>query len=160
MSSRKDRVYIGVDPGAKGALCALNPAGQMMAFLGTQDPKIILGWLTNLQNQKDCRVIMIEDVHSLPGMSAKSNFQFGRAVERVNLLASLTDIPVELVQPKKWQKFIGVTAKGKAIKTDVADIASKLYPDTQHLLYGPRGGLLDGKSDALMVAHYAFKNFK
>jgi len=62
------------------------------------------------------------------------------------------------VQPKKWQKTIGVTKKGKEIKKEVASICSRLYPDAE--IYGPKGGLLDGKSDALMIAHYAFLNYK
>lgn len=63
---------------------------------------------------------------------------------------------LDRVTPKKWQKFIGVTAKGDAIKKNVAEIAARLYPNAQ--LHGPRGGLLDGRSDALMIAHYAAYN--
>ena len=36
------------------------------------------------------------------------------------------------------------------IKKEVADIASRLYPKAE--LHGPKGGLLDGRSDALMIA--------
>ena len=35
-----------------------------------------------------------------------------------------------------------------------AEIMSELYPEHKHLLYGPRGGLLDGRSDALAIAHF------
>ena len=57
-----------------------------------------------------------------------------------------------------WQKSIGVKAKGKAIKKDVADICSRLYPLVD--IYGPRGGLQDGLSDALMIAHYNYLKYK
>ena len=60
--------------------------------------------------------------------------------------------------PKKkiWQKYIGVTAKGKDIKKQISEIALKLYPTAN--IYGKRGGLLDGRSDALMIAHYGVHN--
>jgi hypothetical protein len=157
LSLTKLRVYIGIDPGQKGALCALFPSTGEIKFLGTEDPKVVDSWLKRLVKLHDVRVIMIEKVHSIQGSSAKSNFNFGRSVERVNLLADLSGASVDMVTPKLWQKHVGVTAKGPAIKKDVAALAKRLYPDAK--LYGPRGGLLDGKSDALMIAHYAFKTY-
>ena len=104
------------------------------------------------QHQVD--TIWMEDVHSFPGMSAKSNFGFGRSVGIVMTISQLVTkgIAAKLVPPKKWQKFVGVTAKGDAIKKNVAQIAISLYPTAN--VYGPKGGLLDGRSDALMIAHY------
>jgi hypothetical protein len=37
-------------------------------------------------------------------------------------------------------------------KKFVASIALQLYPKAP--LFGPKGGLLDGRADALMIAHY------
>ncbi len=116
----------------------------------------MIDWISQVKQTYNLRCIIIEDVHSLPGMSAKSNFSFGRNVERVNLLAELSGVRVELIQPKKWQKFIGVKETGPAIKKEVAAIAKRLYPDAS--LFGPKGGLLDGRSDALMIAHYGAYN--
>lgn len=138
-------------------MCALLPSTKSIAFCKNEDPKYMIRWLNKLSIDYDIRVIMIEKVHSIQGSSAKSNFNFGRSVERVNLLADLTGESVDMVTPKAWQKHIGVTAKGPAIKKDVAAIAKRLYPGAD--LYGPRGGLLDGRSDALMIAHYAFKTY-
>ena len=102
-------------------------------------------------------VIMIEDVKSLFGMSAKSNFSFGYNVGVVNTLALASEVAVDNVMPKKWQKHVGVRAKGKDIKKDVASICDRLYPHVS--IRGPKGGLQDGKSDALMIAHYASQIF-
>ena len=38
------------------------------------------------------------------------------------------------------------------LKVAVANKAEGFYPEAQ--LHGPLGGLLDGRSDALMIAHY------
>tara|TARA_B100000809_G_scaffold218828_1_gene225660 strand:+ start:198 stop:620 length:423 start_codon:yes stop_codon:yes gene_type:complete len=103
-------------------------------------------------------VIWIEDVHSMFGMSAKSNFTFGRNLGSIHAIAEINCFgrPSSTVAPKVWQNFIGVTAKGKAIKKQVAEIATKLYPTAN--IHGKRGGLLDGRSDALMIAHYGLHN--
>ena len=103
-------------------------------------------------------VIMIEDVHSIFGASAKSNFNFGYNTGVVNALAMATGESVDRVQPKKWQKALGVKSKGKAIKGEVASICDRLYPKTS--VRGPRGGLLDGLSDSLLISHYAYLNYK
>lgn len=103
---------------------------------------------------------MIEEVHSIFGVSAKANFNFGYNVGLVNTLALCSGNMVDKITPKKWQKAVGVksTSKGKDIKKDVAGICSRLYPDIK--IYGPKGGLDDGKSDALMIAHYCYLTHK
>lgn len=113
---------------------------------------------TRWLHQQQVDRVYREDVHSLFGMSAKSNFGFGRNLGIVIAIAEIVSrgkFPVK-VTPKVWQKFIGVTVKGPAIKKQVAEIALQLYP-TANIL-GKRGGLLDGRSDALMIAHYGLCN--
>ena len=98
------------------------------------------------------------------GMGAKSNFQFGRnlgLVEAITHLQPWAD-KIEYVQPKVWQKGCGIvfqypnemsTPHRAALrKRTVAKHALELYPKAE--IYGPRGGLKDGRSDALMIAHY------
>lgn len=154
-------IVLGCDPGAKGAYCLLIPSQELAWFCptpgGTQLPGFIL---SNLQDDGAhlCDLAMIEDVHSLYGMSAKSNFSFGGNVQAAQTVLEILMYPnedlIEKVQPKVWQKAIGVTAKGAAIKKQVAEIAHSLYPYAK--IFGPKGGLLDGRADALMIAHYAY----
>jgi hypothetical protein len=154
------RNYLGCDPGTSGAICILSPWTSETLFYDTPGGKqppgnlcIELAYYAPTIN-----VAAIEDVHSLYGMSAKSNFNFGRNVgmvtEAIETALAIQDNAVKLtkVQPKIWQKEVGITAKGKAIKQAVADLAHTLYPKAR--LYGPRGGLLDGRADALMIAHW------
>ena len=49
-------------------------------------------------------------------------------------------------------------AKGKDIKKDVANICQRLYPTAE--IYTPKGRLMDGRSDALMIAHYCMIHYK
>lgn len=151
----KPNAYIGVDPGAKGAFCLLVPSTKQVAFRDTTDkPMDLYAWFKRIEEEFNIRVMMIEDVHAIFGTSAKSNFSFGYNVGTVNTLAQVTGNTVDRVTPKKWQKYIGIKTKGKAIKKEVSEICERLYPQVN--IRGARGGLLDGRSDALMVAHYAY----
>lgn len=150
----KKEVYFGIDPGSKGAICALLPITNKTAFMSTTEhPAKIIAWIEDFKKAYNVRVIFIEDVHAIQGTSAGSNFSFGYNVGVVNTIAIASQVMVDRVTPKKWQKFVGVKEKGPAIKKEVAEIALRLYPDAK--LFGPKGGLLDGRSDSLMIAHYA-----
>lgn len=155
----QDQIVIGIDPGSKGAMCALNVTRKIPIFLGTDaSPLVVVQWLEQLQKEGDLRIVMIENVTTVPGSSATSNFNFGYNVGYVTGIIKALGLPLDKVRPKAWQKYVGVPAKakGKQIKTEVAKLAAELYPNAS--LYGARGGLLDGRSDALMIAHYAAKH--
>ena len=149
----------GIDPGTNGAIAVLdskNPDSVALLDLNKNSIYETTEWLHN----KKVDTIWLENVHSLYGMSAKSNFGFGRNFGIAFAIAKLavSDGPVQQVTPKVWQKYIGVTVKGKGIKKEVAKIAQGLYPNAQ--LQGKRGGLLDGRADALMIAHYGLKHME
>ena len=154
----KPKIYIGIDPGTKGALCLLDPIIKRIGFHSTAlPPADIVAWLNSIKQQFNPIIIAIEKVHAIQGTSAGSNFKFGYNVGLINAIAETSKIGVMHVTPKAWQKQIGVTQKGKLIKKNVAEIIHKIYPDAE--LYGPRGGLLDGRSDALALAHTTFLNY-
>lgn len=152
--------FVGIDPGGQGALCSLDlddPDNPAITFCDIP-PKLhshkFYGWLKS--NLSDTQLIGIEDVHSLPGMSAKSNFSFGRNLGMVLAVLAVDTRPIVKVPPKRWQKTCGVIfPKGTVSATRkhiTAVRALELYPEAK--LYGPRGGLIDGRADALMIAHY------
>ena len=149
----------GIDPGANGAIAvldSLNPDSVALLDLKKQSIITIHEWLVEELDYHPS-IFWIEDVHSMHGMSAKSNFRFGKNIGMITAVAELFRNELSnTVTPKVWQKYIGVTAKGKAIKQQVAKIAQYLYPQAE--LHGKRGGLLDGRSDALMIAYYGLHN--
>ena len=151
----------GIDPGATGAICVLDshdPAHVALLDLKKHSNTDIYNWLHSQLRFRGSE-IWVEDIHSMHGMSARSNFSFGKNLGIVTTIAELMigHLP-KTVTPKIWQKYIGVTAKGKAVKKQVAKIAQYLYPQAE--LHGKRGGLLDGRSDALMIAYYGLHNLK
>ena len=174
----------GIDPGTNGAIAVLDSESpDSVALLDLKNKNIIdiCNWLNECKfwgldqasyeqipteyNHLSCEwssriliQIWLEDVHSMHGMSAKSNFGFGKNLGIVTAIAEIASDTVSTVTPKIWQKYIGVTAKGKTIKKEVAKIAQGFYPNVE--LHGKRGGLLDGRADALMIAHYGLKHWE
>ena len=151
----------GIDPGANGAICVLdNKAPAYIALLDLKKYSTydIAEWLRTELLHPDGYQIWIEKIHSLYGMSAKSNFSFGRNLGTITAIAEIVGHHqiIKTVPPKIWQRFVGVTERGKRIKIQVANIATALYPTAN--LRGKQGGLLDGRSDALMIAHYGLYN--
>jgi len=153
--------FVGVDPGRTGSICLLNTKTDDILFSPTpaRNAKIrttrIWGALFPLDVHY--MTIAIEDVHSLHMMSAKSNFGFGYNVGAVHALFDCLGATYELVTPKVWQKAVGAPSSKsvggpKGLKQAIAKLAIDLYPGAQ--LHGPKGGLLDGRTDALMIAHY------
>lgn len=149
----------GIDPGSKGAICVMdtqNPAYIASLYLIKESAYTIAKWL----HEQSVDQIWIEDVHSIFGVSAKSNFSFGKnvgIVSAVSLIIVKGQISrVHLIAPKVWQKYAGVTQKGKFIKTQVAELVTDKYPGVQ--IRNERGTLLDGVADAAMIAHYGMNN--
>ncbi len=154
--------YIGVDPGAKGSFCCIVPDDNLVGFMPTcGKPMDINAWLEKIKSRTTIQIIMIEDVHAIFGTSAGSNFTFGYNAGGVNWICECLGCGVDRVKPRKWQSHAGLTVpkayKGSArkryIKKAIGEIAERLYPQAE--IRGPKGGLLDGKSDSLLIAHYA-----
>ena len=141
-------LYIGIDPGAKGSMCLISNgkvlfkdfdlkdySSTLKAFLDTNDTELM---------------VAIEKVHAMPGQGVSSSFSFGQRLGELEGMLTALQIPYELVAPKDWQKACGIPAKSD--KKGIASVIQKLYPTAE--LYGNKGGLRDGRSDALGLAHF------
>jgi len=148
------KVFLSGDPGQSGCFCALSEHNDIAFKDWTNSTDEMLDWLKVYQDSHNVVMTKIEDVHSIFGASAKSNFNFGRNFGIMIGLVRALRLPIAYVQPKIWQKHLGVKQKGKAIKKEVAEILCGMYPGLDKQLYTPRGRLIDGRSDALGIAHY------
>jgi hypothetical protein len=150
-------MYIGVDPGRKGALCLLPSSGNP-TFLDLDidelQQKDLVEYL--IRRYDDITAVAVEQVRSLPGMSARSNFSFGYNLGQIETILNCAGIAYTRMQPKYWQRVAGISFKSRTParerKMISAARAQILYPSVSEI-YGPRGGLLDGRVDALLIAH-------
>jgi hypothetical protein len=144
--------WIGIDPGANGALCKLYSDSKVEFF---DFKKVgIEGYVDSGLLNPHLQAIAIEKVASRTGQGVKSVFSFGQRLGELEGMCKTLYLDYSLVPPQRWQKFCGVLPKSG--KQGVYAAVSKLYPHAQ--LLGPKGGLLDGRCDALGIANYIKHN--
>lgn len=139
-------MIIGIDPGKKGALCILDKVPKFVDF----KDKNILGYIEVLKDL-DIKLAAIEKVGAMRGQGVVSMFSFGENYGMIQGVLKTLGIPYILVRPQEWQKTLNIPTKSD--KKVIASIIQNIYPNAE--LYGIRGGLNDGRSDSLCIAHYA-----
>ena len=148
------KCYIGIDPGAKGAMSIIEEDGEVdvidFAKFG------IKGYTSILNTRKeDIVMVGLELVHSMPGQGVKSMFSFGQRYGEIQGMLQALKVGYELIRPKEWQKTCKVPPKSN--KKGIYNAISIIYPDAE--LLGARGGVLDGRCDALGIAHQIRRNY-
>lgn len=140
--------FLGIDPGASGGLAALGKHGDYCPMPKTEPDT--WSWFAQWTDQRV--VACIERVggfiagNPTPG-SAMFNFGWSYGGLRMALIAA--SIPFQVVQPKAWQKFIGmVKNKGESQsswKGRLKGRAQEMFPRVKVTLQ---------TADALLIAHY------
>ena len=144
----KFKLYIGIDPGAKGCMCLIDNGKAVFMDFNLKDYSSTLKAFHDTCGTE--LMVAIEKVHAMPGQGVSSSFSFGQRLGELEGMLTALQIPYELVAPKDWQKACGIPAKSD--KKGIASVMQKLYPTAE--LYGNKGGLRDGRSDALGLAHF------
>lgn len=170
-------VYIGIDPGLSGAIAVITPeaytvhdmptlevvAGrQRSKSTGKMTDKIrnkyhvaeikrILLQVRDEAHAKNYPVqVWLEDVHAMPGQGVTSMFNMGVGFGVLQTVPQCLEMPLHFVSPVTWKKVV-MAGQGKE-KDAAVYKAQMLYPNA--VLTTPRGRLLDGRAEALLIAHY------
>jgi len=147
-----EKLYVGIDPGATGALAGISSDGAVYVFDCPETIHEMAAMVKNLSEGYSVQVI-IEKVNPFYKSSAKSAFTFGGNFSAWQMALACFQIPYEFVTPRKWQNFIYDSAKKlDDPKKQSYERANRLYPDME--LKTKRGKILDGRCDALLIAEY------
>lgn len=166
--------YLGIDFGLKGGLCTVNETGELISAAkmpldesgeidGYQVMVFVAEELASAMEVGESLQIYGEDLHSIFGASAKSNFNFGRGIGKVQGAIECLEVPVYQVKPRIWQEYIfavtetpemGETKANGRFKRDTkacaAWAAAILWP-IENLKH-------DGLIDAALIAEWARRN--
>lgn len=150
---------LGIDPGNSGALAFLNYEDATIRivdmptfeFTTTKNRTEIdrFGVTSEIKAQPLEHVYM-EEVFSSPQMGVTSAFNFGRGKGMLEGVVAALEIPMTQIKPAKWKKDLHVPADKKAAVAR----ASQLIPGAASHFRGPRGGTLDGRAEAALLALY------
>ena len=159
------KAFIGIDPGASGAISALIIKDGIVFDHLTMEYKSkgLTGYIEDIKSMNHIQKILVEQVHAMPGQGVSSTFTFGQRFGEILGVLTALGSGYELVSPQKWMKEIGAI-KPSSSKSDRKKLISEkviaIYPETGSLIRGPKGGFKDGVADSFGIAHYALKIYK
>lgn len=153
-------LVLGIDPGASGALAfydtvsgALRIEDMPTAVVersGKNRTEPAPHRLAAIIAQEGPDAVWLEKVGAMPGQGVSSMFAFGRAVGVIEGVVASLGIRIEYVQPQVWQR----ATRCRGGKDGNCLRACELFPVHAPLFRGPRGGWLDGRADAALIAYY------
>jgi len=144
-------IYIGVDPGASGAIACLSDSmAQWYSVCRLKETeRDIADWLEEILGfwhgvlTGYPRKAWIEKVHAMPRQGVSSTFKFGRSYGYCRGLLIAKGIPFEEVSPQTWQKALGCLSRGDKNVTKAR--AQQEFPWIK---------ITHATADALLIAEY------
>jgi crossover junction endodeoxyribonuclease RuvC len=150
------KTYIGIDPGATGAIAVLD---EQLKCVGVHDmPVMQLGTRHQQVNAAElARIIQnftpetlthvyLEAASAMPGQGVTSMFNFGMGYGVVQGVCGALQLPLSLVRPNAWKKVAGlINLPKEAART----LAQQLYPEQDLSLKKHVG-----RADALLIARF------
>ena|ERR1700748_545282 len=167
-----NKTHIGIDVGKKGGIVIIRSDDNDQYIDTYRTPTIdkevdINEFYKILSQYKGTSVhCVLENVHSIFGAGAKSNFQFGFVAGIIEGILASCKIPYTKISPKTWQKEMwqGISvlkdAKGKTETKKMSLIAAKkLFPNTNLLATTRSTVEHDGIVDALLICEFSRRKF-
>ena len=150
------KVFIGIDPGAKGSMAVLAesamPPMYHVELVPWADDLALYIEALKAKEGPDWQVsCALEHVGAMPGQGVTSMFNFGKVFGEVIGVLTTLKVPFELVRPQRWQKEFGISGD----KSEHIAACKRLFPYVS-LLRTPRCKKDDdGHADALLLAEWS-----
>ena len=152
---KKTKAVIGIDPGKSGCACLLTEEGKFLFMDWPKDDDLFFVHATFIQWTIDFDIVgcLLEKVGAMPKQGVKSMFTFGTNNGYWMGLLCFLKLSYHRPTPKQWQTGLVTKGDGADPKARAYTVAKRLYPHAE--LKGPKGGIKDGRVDALLLAHKA-----
>lgn len=142
---KNDRAFIGIDPGASGALAILCGTDIYTTPYDLDEYVSLLRLCPPEQS-----FAIVEHVGAMPGQGSVSMFNFGMNFGMIQGVLSALKIPYELVRPQKWKKEFSCTSD----KNTSISAAKRLFPNVNLKRTERCKKDHDGIAEALLLAEY------
>jgi hypothetical protein len=156
--------YVGIDPGFNGAIAVIDSGGVPQVWdMPTYKPsprmrEYDLG-LLNVRFRQLKRIhnpfVGLEWPTTRPGEGAERCKRFGVGLGQLEALLYCLRMEYVRIPPATWKMKLNLDGKTKkGWEKQNAAFFDMFYPDYTEMIRGPRGGIKDGRCDALLIAHY------
>jgi len=153
-----DGYFVGIDPGASGAIALLNNDG---FFAGVWDypgdPVLLERLLRKEFDHRIVRLAVIEQVHSMPAQGVSSCFKFGCNYGIWQMACASMKWPTELVTTIRWRKCLDSSVPAKPEKQDIINYARRRWPEAEAYLLRKKD---DSRAEAICISAFALSRIK
>lgn len=156
--------YLGVDPGRSGALALINGQNvpQVWDMPGSKVDRgcdiMSLFQILEAIPSPEQTMAALEWNTARPGEVPDYAFRFGLQTGQLHAALYAYSFQIITLAPNKWTGRLGLPGKTHAGAIEQrAAMWDSLYPAFKSMIRGPRGGILDGRLDALLIAVYIRK---
>ena len=153
-------IYLGIDPGAKGALASIDENNKVL-FAVPMSRENLVNYIKNLRNditeRNDAVIACVEKVGAMPGQGVTSMFSFGKSAGFIEGVLESFQIPYQLVPPQTWKKSFSLLHKDKK---ESIETCKKLFPGVNLLPTERSRKESDGIAESLIMSLYAKRKLK
>jgi len=156
--------FLGIDPGLSGGIALISAEGITQAWAMGKTEGDIAKLFEQRIRPAQVTYCLIERVHAFPDAGVSGMFNFGRNVGVLIGLLLANHIPFEEMQPRAWQKALGIPPRVKKPKKpkpwiqyppeeSISQWKNRLKAKAQTLF--PQLEITLATSDALLIAEVA-----
>lgn len=147
----RDRIVMGVDPGASGACAFYWPEAPGLVVI--EDMPVVSGQvsgalLADIIRRYEPTEAMVELAASRPGQGVSSTFKFGFSTGIIHGTLGALNVPFSLVTPGKWKRHMGLSSEKEAARA----MAIRTFPQISAGLKRVKD---HGRAEACLLAYYA-----
>jgi hypothetical protein len=151
--------FAAIDPGFTGAIAIFSPDPivfdmPLRVWEGHKEVDV-LSLMGIVKQALPETLFALEWSPTRPGHNPQHVLRFGIEMGQCEATVIHAGFVCRRLTPQCWKGFLGLS--GKADDPSSAQgvkLWVQLYPKWERLLYGPRGGILDGRLDSLLMAHF------
>ena len=147
-------IYIGIDPGAKGAMALLDDNARLPEIIPFNKEEYIDRLRLLFYEEAEC-ICCIESVHALPRQGVASTWAFGQSYGWLLGMLDTLCIPYQPITPQKWKKEFGLNSdKAKSV-----EVCKQLFPGIKLLRTDRSRKEDDNIAEAVLLSLYAKRKF-
>lgn len=153
-------IYLGVDPGAKGGLAAIDENSKVL-FAVPMSRENLVNYIKKLHydiiETNDGVIACVEKVGAMPGQGVTSMFSFGKSAGFIEGVLESFQIPYQLVPPQTWKKSFSLLHKDKKASIETC---KQLFPGVNLLPTERCRKESDGLAESILMALFAKRKLK
>ena len=142
-------VYIGIDPGAKGAYAWIWDG--VVKSMPWDDVFFVQDMKCLAATGEEC-IACVEKVGARPGQGVTSMFSFGKSAGYIEGVLTTLGIRFQLIPPMTWKRAFSLMGKEKKASIEVC---RRLFPEADLKRTERCRTESDGKAEALLMAEWA-----